>query len=134
LIFTQNQAGTGLGAIQNVLGAEVQLNTFDTPARLGQAITIFATGLGPTETPVPDGSAATGANRVTGQARVTIGGVTDTPLFAGLSPNSPHLYQVNATIQQDTAAGCSVPLRISVDGVASNEVTVAVTADGSPCR
>jgi uncharacterized protein (TIGR03437 family) len=135
LIFTQNQAGTGLGAIQNVLGpGEVQLNTFDTPARPGQVITIFATGLGPTETPVPDGFAATGVNRVTGQRRVTIGGITDIPPFAGLSPNSPHLYQVNATVPQNAPTGCSVPVRISIDGVASNEVTLAVTADGSPCR
>jgi len=135
LIFTQNQAGTGLGAIQNVLGGgEVQLNTFDTPARPGQTVTIFATGLGPLETPVPDGFATTGANPVTGQARVTIGGITDIPLYAGLSPNSPHLFQVNATVSQDSPTGCSVPLRISVDGVASNEVTLAVTADGTPCR
>ena len=135
LIFTQNQGGTGLGAIQNALGdGLVEVNTFDTPARPGQTITIFATGLGPTEMPVPDGFAATGINRVSGQARVTISGVTEIAPFAGLSPNSPHLYQVNATVPQETATGCSVPVRISVDGVASNEVTVAVTADGSPCR
>jgi uncharacterized protein (TIGR03437 family) len=136
LIFTQNESGTGLGAIQNVLdGGGVQLNTFDTPARPGQTITIFATGLGPTQTPVPDGFAATGVNRVTGQARVSIGGVADLePSFAGLSPNSPHLYQVNATVPDDSQTGCAVPLRLSIDGVASNEVTLAVTADGAPCR
>jgi uncharacterized protein (TIGR03437 family) len=135
LIFTQNQAGTGLGAIQNVLdGGQVELNTFDTPARPGQVVTIYATGLGPTETPVPDGFAATGANRITGEPRVTIGGFTEEPSFAGLSPNSPHLYQVNATVPQDSPTGCSVTLRLSVDGVASNEVNLAVTSDGSPCR
>jgi uncharacterized protein (TIGR03437 family) len=135
LIFTQNQAGTGLGAIQNVLaGGQVELNTFDTPARPGQVITIYATGLGPTEMPVPDGFAATGANRITGEPQVTIGGFTEEPSFAGLSPNSPHLYQVNATVPQDSPTGCSVTLRLSVDGVASNEVTLAVTSDGSPCR
>ncbi len=136
LIFTQNQSGTGLGAIQNVLGdGGVALNTFDTPARPGQTVTIFATGLGPTETAVPDGFAASGVNRVTGQTKVSIGGIPDlVPSFAGLSPNSPHLYQVNATVPDDTQIGCSVPLRVSVDGVASNEVTLAVTADGTPCR
>jgi uncharacterized protein (TIGR03437 family) len=135
LIFTQNQAGTGLGAIQNNLaGGQVELNTFDTPAEPGQVITIYATGLGATETFVPDGSAATGTNRITGDPRVTIGGITDEPLFAGLSPNSPHLYQVNATVPGNSPTGCSVTLRISVDGVTSNEVTLAVTSDGSPCR
>jgi uncharacterized protein (TIGR03437 family) len=124
-----------LGAIQNVLtDGQVELNTFDTPARPGQTITIYATGLGPTEFPVPDGFPATGVNRVTGQARVTISGLTEVPPFAGLSPNSPHLYQVNATIPENSAFGCSVPVRVSVDGVASNEVAVAVTADGTPCR
>jgi uncharacterized protein (TIGR03437 family) len=97
-------------------------------------VTIYATGLGPTETPVPDGSAATGANPITGDPRVTIGGITDEPLFAGLSPNSPHLYQVNATVPENSPIGCSVTLRISVDGVTSNEVNLAVTSDGSPCR
>jgi uncharacterized protein (TIGR03437 family) len=135
LIFTQNQSGTGLGAIQNVLGGgQVELNTFDTPARPGQAVTIFTTGLGPTATPVPDGFAASGANPITGQTQVTIGSNTGTPLFTGLSPNSPHLYQVNATVPNDSPVGCAVSVRINVNGVASNEVTLAVTADGAPCR
>jgi uncharacterized protein (TIGR03437 family) len=136
LIFTQNEQGTGLGAIQNVLGdGAVELNTFDTPARPGQLVSIYATGLGPTEMPVPDGFAAVGVNAVTGQTRVTIGGIAGIePQFAGLSPQSPHLYQVNVAVPDDSPTGCSVTVRVSVDGVASNEVALAVTADGSPCR
>ncbi len=135
VLFSQNQQGTGLGSIQNVLsGGVVQLNNFDNPAQPSQAIQIFATGLGPTESPVPDGVAATGVNRITGEARVSIGGITDEPLFAGLSPGSPHLYQVNAVVPADSPRGCAVPVKVMVDGVESNEVTLAVTEDGEPCR
>jgi uncharacterized protein (TIGR03437 family) len=135
LLFSQNQQGTGLGAIQNVVSpGVVQLNDFDHPARPSQAVQIFATGLGPTQVAIPDGQPATSINRITGEAQVSIGGIQEEPLFAGLSPGSPHLYQVNAIVPADSPFGCSVPVQVTVDGVVSNEVTMAVTANGEPCR
>jgi uncharacterized protein (TIGR03437 family) len=57
---------------------------------------------------------------------VTIGGVETTPSFSGLAPGFVGLYQVNALVPATVAAGSAVPLVISVNGTASNTVTIAV--------
>ena len=63
-----------------------------------------------------------------------IGPQTVEPLFVGLSPNSPHLYQANVVIPRNAQTGCSVPVKAIIDGVESNIVTIAVTANGAPCQ
>jgi len=135
LLFSQNQAGTGAAAALNAISStQVQLNTFDDPARPTQVVSLFGTGFGPTQIPILDGFAATGANPVTGSVRATLGGRNATIQFAGLSPQSPHLYQVNITIPADAEIGCEVPIRVAVDGVESNEVTLSISRNGEPCR
>lgn len=135
LLFSQNQRGEGPGAILNFVGAgTVQLNTFDDPARPTQAISLFGTGFGPTRIPVLDGFAASTTNPITGAIRVTVGGIDAQILFAGLSPSSPHLYQVNAIIPVGSPIGCEVPIKVFVDSMSSNEVTAAITANAEPCR
>ena len=134
-LFSQSANGSGPGAIQNILNSGgVQLNTFQTPARPNQAVTIFGTAFGPTQTPVPDGFASSGANRILAPAQIMIGPQMVEPLFFGLSPNSPHLYQANAVIPRNAQTGCSVPVKAIIDGVESNIVTIAITANGSPCQ
>ena len=134
-LFSQSANGSGPGAIQNILnGGGVQLNTFQTPARPNQAVTIFGAAFGPTQTPVPDGFASSGANRILAPAQIMIGPQMVEPLFFGLSPNSPHLYQANAVIPRNAQTGCSVPVKAIIDGVESNIVTIAITANGSPCQ
>ena len=56
------------------------------------------------------------------------------PSFVGLSPNQPHLYQANVEVPSNALTGCSVPVKIIIDGVESNIVTMAITANGAPCR
>jgi len=134
-LFSQSANGSGLGAIQNILDTGgVQLNTFQTPARPNQAVTIFGTAFGPTQTAVPDGFASSGANRVTSSAQIMIGPRMVDPLFVGLSPNSPHLFQANVVISPNTQTGCSVPVKAIIDGIESNIVTMAITANGAPCQ
>ena len=134
VVFSQDQSGSGPGAIQNVLGAgQVQLNTFDDPARPLETITVYGSGFGATQNPVLDGFASAGANPITGSARLVVGDVDAQVLYAGLG-GLPHLYQVNATLAADTPLGCDVPVKVIIDGVESNEVTVAVTRNGEPCR
>ena len=134
-LFSQDQTGSGPGAVLNILGAgQIQLNTENDPVRPGQLISIYGAGLGPTQTPVPDGQAATGLNPVRGAVRVSIAGFDAQVQFAGLSPNSPHLYQVNAQVPAVVAPSCAAPLTVAVDGVVSNQVTIAVSANGEPCR
>jgi len=135
VLFSQDRTGSGPGAIQNVRGdGSVELNTPDSPARPGQAVTVFGAGFGPTETPVADGHPATGVNPVTGDVEVRIGGIAHEPLFTGLSPDSAHLYQSNVVVDADVAPGCAVPLSLLIDGVESNTVTLAIALEGQGCN
>jgi uncharacterized protein (TIGR03437 family) len=56
----------------------------------------------------------------------TIGGVSETPSFAGLAPGFVALYQVNVQIPATISAGSAVPVSLTVYGVPSNKVTIAV--------
>lgn len=133
VLFSQNQTGSGPGAILNLAGSTATLNTFNTPARPTQALSLFGSGFGPTQTFVPDGAASSGANPVDAAVRVQVGGREAEVLFAGLSV-SPHLYQANIILPADSNQGCEVPVQIFIDGVASNTVTIALTENGQPCR
>jgi uncharacterized protein (TIGR03437 family) len=137
-IFSLNSQGTGPGAIQianveafgqavfaqpanSISGATSQ------PVNPGQYITIFATGLGAVTTAPPaDGHGPTGLVYIAATATVSIGGVTVTPSFAGLAPNFAGLYQVNALVPANATVGSNVPVFITVGGVVSNTVTIAI--------
>jgi uncharacterized protein (TIGR03437 family) len=59
---------------------------------------------------------------------VEIGGLPATVLYAGAAPGAiPGLFQINARISQDVTPGDSVPLRVKVGNLMSQQgVTVAV--------
>jgi uncharacterized protein (TIGR03437 family) len=60
---------------------------------------------------------------------VTIGGIAATPvLYSGLAPGLVGLYQINVQVPANAPLGDAVPVFVSVNGVASNTVTVAVSA------
>jgi uncharacterized protein (TIGR03437 family) len=46
--------------------------------------------------------------------------------FAGLAPGWVGLYQVNVQVPANAPVGDAVPVALSVSGVASNQVTMAV--------
>jgi uncharacterized protein (TIGR03437 family) len=105
------------------------------PAKAGDTITIYCTGLGQT-TPAAVTGAAASATTLQPVSNVSVtfgGGFTGTATnvaayFAGLTPTSVGLYQVNVTLPANTPVGASVPVtvNISVNGVASNSVNIAV--------
>ncbi len=121
-IFTIPAGGTGPGAITDAVS--FALITSSAPARPGQIISIFCTGLGQTNPPIRDGQQASGLNPATGNVSVTVGGRSATIQYAGLAPNFAGLYQVNVTVP-DLAAGTH-NLTVTVNGVASNTATLAV--------
>jgi uncharacterized protein (TIGR03437 family) len=86
------------------------------PARRGEAIEIYATGLGPVNS----------LSRTLGETAVTIGGSLATVLYSGLAPGFAGVYQVNAIVPQDAAAGDRVPVSIQVNGAPGNTVTIAI--------
>jgi len=132
-LYAVSGNGTGQGAIiingTATLAAPSNSPYSAQPARRGvDYIDIFATGLGPvtnqpaTGAPAPSNPLAYTSNSVT----VTIGGVAATPTFAGLAPGWVGLYQVNVQVPANAPAGDAVPVTLSVGGVASNQVTMAV--------
>jgi len=123
-IFTADSQ-TGQGA---VLDADFQLVGPTNPTAAGAYVQIYCTGLGPVTSPPATGSPAL-ANPLswtTIGTTVTIGGAPANVVFSGLVPGDVGLYQVNAQVPAASTKGPSVPVTISVGGVTSNTVTIAV--------
>lgn len=103
------------------------LITADSPAHAGEVITLYLTGMGATNPPVPTGATSPSSPpaKVTVAPQVTIGKANAQVEFAGLSPGSIGLYQINVKIPAGAGTG-NVPLVVTQGGVASNTVTVPV--------
>lgn len=99
-IFTVNQNGVGDGAI---LHADFTLVDAAKPAKAGETVLIFCTGLGNTASPVATGAAGSG-ERVTAAVTVTIGDKAAGVDFAGLAPGFVGLYQINAVVPTVTGS------------------------------
>ncbi len=123
-VFTINQSGSGPGAI---LDAKFVLVSAQNPAKPGDVIQVFATGLGQTN-PVarsgersPSSPPATVVKTVT----ATVDGINAPVHFAGLAPGFVGLYQVNVQIPAGVKNG-EVSLVLKQEDVESNTVTVFV--------
>jgi uncharacterized protein (TIGR03437 family) len=92
------------------------------PARPGEILALYATGLGATNPPVPAGTLFSGAAPLVDSATVTIGGVSVPASWAGLV--GPGLYQVNVIVPNLPAGDQA--LKVEVDG-ASSQPGVFVT-------
>jgi uncharacterized protein (TIGR03437 family) len=123
-IFTTNASGSGQGAI---LDTTYRLVDSANPVAAGSYVLIYCTGLGAvsdqpaTGSPAPSDPLAWSATPT-----VTIGGAAANVQFSGLAPGYVGLYQVNAQVPAGSATGSSVPVVISMGGVTSNAVTMAV--------
>jgi len=98
------------------------------PAAAGDFLEIYCTGLGPVTPPVQAGTPAPvpPATIPNDAVTVTIGGVTAKVVFAGLTPGTSGIYQVNIQMPPGVAPGNSVPVIVSVAGQASPPGTIAV--------
>ena len=98
------------------------------PARRGlEALEIYATGLGPVDNPPPSGFPAELPLRQTlTQPAVSIGGEPAEVLFSGLAPGLVALYQVNVRVPAGSPAGDAAEVILTIGGVRSNTVTVAI--------
>ena len=96
------------------------------PARAGDIISVFATGLGPVSPPLTPGKLATSANPVAGIVSLSLAGVPIAPedlLYAGTAPYFAGLYQINFRVPAGVPAGRQ-PLIVSVDGKSSPPTAV----------
>jgi uncharacterized protein (TIGR03437 family) len=128
-LFTVNQQGVGQGAIfwTTPDGYHVPADA-NNPVSAGNVVEIYCTGLGSVNPPVPEGTASpTPAATTTQTPIVTIGGLPAQVTFAGLTPGSVGLYQVNAVVPPGVLPGSAVPVVVTVDPQASQAgVTIAV--------
>jgi uncharacterized protein (TIGR03437 family) len=133
-IFTINSQGTGQGAIQiantstfaapvgSIPGASAG------PANSGETITIYCTGLGSVSNAPATGKAASGnpLSTTIETPQVSIGGIPAPVSFSGLAPGFVGLYQVNAQVPAAAPSGSALPLLLTIGGIQSNTVTIAV--------
>ncbi len=103
------------------------------PAVAGVDVLVFyALGMGQTNPPAADGQAAPYAQvapstMMFGQSLLPDSGLTVTPQYAGLSPGSVGLYQVNVLVPALSPKGPAIPVYFDMGGgVISNRVTIAI--------
>jgi uncharacterized protein (TIGR03437 family) len=104
------------------------------PAKAGVDVLVFyALGLGQTNPPASDGQAApfaqvaSSTRMVFGETIIANTGVTAIPMYAGLTPGSVGLYQVNVLVPANSEKGNAVPVFFDMGGGAiSNSVTIAI--------
>jgi uncharacterized protein (TIGR03437 family) len=131
-LFTTNQAGTGQAStlIAGTASLAAPNDAFpgSRPAKIGEYISIYATGLGDVSNrPAPGaGSPVNPLARTLATPEVTVGGVPAAVAFSGLTPGYYGLYQINVQIPEGAPSGAEVPIVLTIGGVASNTATIAV--------
>jgi uncharacterized protein (TIGR03437 family) len=112
------------GGVRHANGAQV---TNTAPAKPGEALVVYLTGLGQV-----DGSLATGQTapmssllNVVAPVQVEFGNRVVKPFFAGLTPGFIGVYQVNVYVPADLEAQ-TCPLRVSAGVNVSNTANIAV--------
>jgi uncharacterized protein (TIGR03437 family) len=104
-----------------------QLVTPSNPLHANDIITIYLTGMGAT-TPAVDAGLGAPFNPLALAAvppTLTLGGHPMNVTYAGLSPGSVGLYQINAAVPYGAPQGLSIPLVID-QGSGSTEVDLRV--------
>jgi uncharacterized protein (TIGR03437 family) len=122
-IFTFTSDGKGSGAFTHVDGSPV---TQQNPAHAAELVILYATGLGQVTPSVPTGSLPGGTSATAAPTALTIDGIMVVPDFAGLSGCCVGLNQVNVRLPANTRSATDIPVVLTIRGVASNSVTIAV--------
>jgi uncharacterized protein (TIGR03437 family) len=140
-IFTQDTTGTGLAVVFNYISATA---TFDqnrlttgtynglssSPAKPGQVLVAYGTGIGP----YTAGDNAIGIVHdfsTTYAVAAIVGGVSIPVAFAGIAGFAAE-DQINFTLPSNVPTGCSVSLQISVNGALSAATTISIAPSSSP--
>ncbi len=131
-IFALPQVGAAQGAVliagTESVAAPPGTITGARPVHAGEFISIYCTGLGAVSNPPAAGvlASASPLSRTTANPTVTIGGVSAPVDYSGLAPYFAGLDQVNVAVPPGAPKGSAVPVVISIGGVTSNSVTIAI--------
>ena len=123
-VFTLNQSGYGPGAI---LHSDFSLVNSQRPARAGETVLVFLTGLGATNPAVADGAPGptNPLSMVTTMVTVDIDGTGAPVSFSGLAPGLAGLYQLNVQIPQGLSSGNHF-VDISTSDAYHSQATIAI--------
>jgi uncharacterized protein (TIGR03437 family) len=134
--FVTMSAGPGLFVVFNsgdppVAAASNQNGTIhaaDSTEARGRVITLYATGPGALSQSMADGEVAPITPLITTVSKPTvyIAGVEAPVEYSGLAPTFVGLWQINVRIPDRPFISGRVPVRIFMDGVDSNEVSIFV--------
>ena len=116
----------GAGAFLH--GADNSVVTASSPARRGEILVVFVTGLGDTSPPPIEGEAAprdvlSPSNL---PASVTVAGTPAGISFSGLAPDYSGLYQINFEVPQSTPSGNDAAVSVTIGERTSNTARLAV--------
>jgi uncharacterized protein (TIGR03437 family) len=134
-VLNEQQQGAVLIAGTNVVAMPETPGWPSRPARIGEYISIFLTGLGQTTETLAPGAAAPLDRLIQARAPVSVvvgeAEVELVPSFVGLSPSAVSLFVINAQLRAEVPKGPSVPVYLKVklsDGtvVRSNTVRIAI--------
>jgi uncharacterized protein (TIGR03437 family) len=127
----QNASQGNKFPIPTALGLQFGLET--APARPGDVLVIYATGLGPLDNAVQSGAAAPDSPLARAIVIPTVNfgssfaGPLATPIFVGLAPGFVGLFQVNVVIPPDMATNPNTPVTLDIPNKgATNRVEIAI--------
>ncbi len=132
-IFFMRVDNNDVAIAQNIASAtDYPLNTPEVPARPGQIVILWATGLGPVS--VSDANAP-GAGDMTGvPVEIRVGDIVAERVYAGRQPQTAGVDNIYFRVPAGAPTGCFVPVVVKAGGKEANRTTIAITSDGRPCR
>jgi uncharacterized protein (TIGR03437 family) len=111
--------------------SDYRLNSSTSPARPGQIVIAWGTGLGPINAPdylAPDGG------DLSVPVEVLVGDRAARVLYRGRAPGFAGVDNLYFEIPADAPCGCAVPVRANAGGLMSNTVVLAISETGEPCK
>lgn len=128
--YTIGQNGTGPAVVTESTSAApfYRVMTLTAPAKPGDVVTLWGSGLGPYSGNETEPPSETGLNV---NAAVYLGDQPATISCQGRS-SSPGLDQINFTVPAGLS-GCYAPIAVVVNGIVSNFTSMSVSPDGSTC-
>jgi uncharacterized protein (TIGR03437 family) len=139
-LFTGDASGSGLVLAQNVVSAsQYDVNRFTTttvggftvsPAKPGQTLVLYATGMGPVTG--GDNVASPGVDLTkSANAQVIVGGMSIPALYVGRVATLAGLDQINVTLPANVPTGCTTSLQISTPNGKSVPLFIAIAPSSS---
>jgi uncharacterized protein (TIGR03437 family) len=133
--FTTGGGGAGQGHVYVATEDGLVLAGASRPAKAGEVVVVYATGLGPVTPGVKEGEAAPGQplSEVMAPVTAAIQGKDAEVIFAGLAPGLAGVYQVNVMVPDGVTPDASAVLILNVGQQSSSPpVTFAVTVEEMP--